>query len=89
MYTEDDTFRRLKRIPFEKMRIISGKAKLSIALGHPCIDLDKIYAENGWTRDEYNTEMEKTIDLSETKRPKSREGYIVKSESPYKKVPYV
>lgn len=89
MYTEDDTFRRLKRIPFERMRGIIGKAKLSIILGHPGIDIDKIYAENGWTRDEYNREIEKTIDLINSKNRKSREGSVIKSQTLYKKIPYV
>lgn len=56
MYTEHDTFKALKKIPFDEMRRLAGKAKISRMLGDD-IDLDKLFDEHGWTQLSYEMEL--------------------------------
>lgn len=52
--SEDDTFNRLRRIPFEQMRQIVCEFNLRY---HPINDRSKLYRQmeaNGWTLAEYH-----------------------------------
>lgn len=62
MHTEEDTFNRLRRIPFEEMRLMIrelnqvgqvGKGRRVAAL--------KALDQNGWTEDEYQGKLAKVI----------------------------
>ena len=74
MHTEDDTFRALRRIPFKDMRRLAFRVKLSYMLGLEDVDLDKLFEDNGWTREEYEEEV------AAGGKP---EGIILKPDSHY------
>lgn len=58
MYTEDDTFRRLARCPFEEIRdIIIGLALAGVSPAQR----RRVLKENGWTVDEYNRKRLESI----------------------------
>jgi len=57
MHTEDDTFNALRRISFSDMKSRATKAKLAIMIGLENINLDELFSNNGWTREEYDAEV--------------------------------
>lgn len=57
MHTEDDTFNALRRIPFEQMRRLAGRAKIARMMGDESIDLHKLFKENGWTQVAYDAKL--------------------------------
>lgn len=76
MYTEDDTFRLLRRIPFRDMRskaIKAISATITAPPGLRKLKLDELFAAHGWTREEYYAKVGASL-----------EGIIIKPDNPYK-----
>jgi len=62
--TEEDTFNKLKRIPFEEMEDIYVRD--NYAHLHKNIEYtNKLFKKYGWTRDEFMGKWEDTIDLND------------------------
>lgn len=62
--TEDDTFARLKRIPFESMRTIYNTLQSRDIVGARSIEADRAFTDNGWTRREYYLELSRRISIA-------------------------
>ncbi len=71
--TEEDTFRLLKRIPFEEMdalytEVFSSGKWVSYVGGLDTLT-DKIFRENSWTRNEYHNESLRRLECQLKKIP--------------------
>lgn len=70
MYTEEDTFNRLRRIPFEQMRLmIRGINRVGIWRKGAAL---KALEENGWTENEYQLKLAETIIIEAERITKER-----------------
>ena len=69
MHTEQDTFDRLRRIPFEEMRLIVRKIHSDI--GKYNIALQALRT-NGWTQNDYSNQLVIAVQKEHEKATKDR-----------------
>jgi hypothetical protein len=59
MSTEDDTFNKLRREPFNKVMIEVGIARLRTSVLREKSTVDDILKRAGWTKEDYEVEMQR------------------------------